>query len=543
MKFSNLKIGVRLGMLSGFFFVALLVVGYVGWDALNFIKERNGEGMQRSVTLTEAVDAARSAQVEFKTQVQEWKNILLRGNDPDNFKRYSAAFVQSGKQVQGELRKLDGLLARLKLATPLVGEAIKMQEELGANYLQALKQYDSANPGSAKTVDGLVKGMDRAPTRKIDDIVAYIGAEARRLAADMEADNQSAHRSASISLLVMLLATLALGSVLVTWMIRGITRPLNQAIGIAKTVAGGDLRCRVDGAAAARQDEVGELLAALQQMSDNLAGIVGRVRAGTDTIATASAEIATGNLDLSSRTEQQASSLEETASSMVELTSTVRQNNENAGQARRLAHAASEVAVRGGATVSEVVQTMGAINESSRRIVDIIAVIDGIAFQTNILALNAAVEAARAGEQGRGFAVVASEVRNLAQRSAAAAKEIKELIGNSVARVETGSRLVGEAGVTMAEVVASVERVNAIIGEIALASGEQRDGIEQISTAISQMDSVTQQNAALVEQAAAAADSLQQQAQVLTEAVSIFKLHDGASAPILPRRPLQALPT
>jgi methyl-accepting chemotaxis protein-1 (serine sensor receptor) len=536
MKFSNLKIGVRLGMLSGFFFVALLVVGYVGWDALNFIKDRNGDGMQRSVTLTEAVDTARSSQVEFKIQVQEWKNILLRGNDADNLKRYTEAFVKSGKQVQGELRKLEGLLGKLKLATPLVAEAARMHEELGASYLKALQQYDSANPDSARIVDGLVKGMDRAPTKKIDDIVDFIGEQSRRLAAEMEADNQVAHRRASISLLVMLVATLALGSVLVTWLIRGITRPLTQAIGIAKTVAAGDLRCDVE---VSSRDEIGELLAALKQMSGNLATIVGRVRAGTDTIATASAEIATGNMDLSSRTEQQASSLEETASSMVELTSTVRQNNENAGQARQLAHTASEVAVRGGATVSEVVATMGAINESSRKIVDIIAVIDGIAFQTNILALNAAVEAARAGEQGRGFAVVASEVRNLAQRSAAAAREIKELIGTSVERVEAGSRLVGRAGETMTEVVASVERVNAIIDEIALASGEQRDGIEQISIAISQMDSVTQQNAALVEEAAAAADSLQQQAQSLTEAVSIFKLHD--SAPALPARPLRTL--
>ncbi|KQW96681.1 chemotaxis protein [Massilia sp. Root418] len=526
MKFANLKIGVRLGMLSAFFFAALLVVGYVGWDALNFIKDRNAEGMQRSVTLTRAVDTARSAQVEFKIQVQEWKNILLRGNDPANLERYTAAFVKTGQQVQGELQTLDALLRKLQLSTPLVAEAARMHEELGTNYLAALKQYDPANPDSAKVVDGLVKGMDRVPTRKIDDIVVFIGEQSQRLAAGLEQDNQAAHRSASISLLVMLLATLALGSVLVTWLIRGITRPLSQAIGIAKTVAAGDLRCSVD---VTRQDEIGELLAALKQMSGNLAAIVGRVRAGTDTIATASAEIATGNMDLSSRTEQQASSLEETAASMVELTSTVRQNNEHADQARQLAHTASEVAVRGGATVSEVVATMGAINESSRKIVDIIGVIDGIAFQTNILALNAAVEAARAGEQGRGFAVVASEVRNLAQRSAAAAREIKELIGTSVERVEAGSKLVGQAGVTMSEVVASVDRVNGIIGEIALASGEQRDGIEQISIAISQMDSVTQQNAALVEEAAAAADSLQQQAQSLTEAVSIFKLHDSLS--------------
>ena len=523
MKFANLKIGVRLGMLSGFFFLALLVVGYVGWNALNFIKDGNAAAMQRSVTLTEAVDTARSSQVEFKIQVQEWKNILLRGNDPESFQKYSQAFVKTGQQVQGELNKLSGVLGKLQLQTPLVADAIKMHDELGRNYVAALKRYDPANPDSARIVDGLVKGMDREPTKKIDDIVAFIGEQSRRLAGEMAAENEAAHRSASISLLVMLVATLVLGSVLVTWLIRGITRPLNQAIGIAKTVAAGDLRCDVD---VSRRDEVGELLTALKQMSDNLAGIVGRVRAGTETIATASAQIASGNLNLSSRTEEQASSLEETASSMVELTSTVRQNNDNAGEARELARIASQVALRGGATVSDVVQTMGAINESSRKIVDIIGVIDGIAFQTNILALNAAVEAARAGEQGRGFAVVASEVRNLAQRSAAAAKDIKTLIGDSAGRVEEGSRMVRQAGSTMSEVVASVERVAAIIGEIALASGEQRDGIEQISVAISQMDGVTQQNAALVEQAAAAADSLRQQAESLTEAVSIFKLHD-----------------
>ncbi|MES2261524.1 MAG: methyl-accepting chemotaxis protein [Pseudomonadota bacterium] len=535
MKFADLKIGVRLGLLGVFFFVALLVTGFQGWNALNFIKERNAEGMQRSVMLTAAVDQARSAQVEFKIQVQEWKNILLRGNDPANLDKYSKAFVQSGQQVRAELQKLNGTLARLKLQTPLVDEAIKMHEELGANYLGALKQYDAANADSYKLVDGLVKGMDREPTRKIDDIVLFIGEQARRLAAEMAADNAAAYRSATMSLLAMLGATLAVGAAIVVWLIRGITRPLRQAIDIAETVAAGDLRCEVE---ASGRDEIGQLLRALKRMSDNLAGIVGRVRSGTETIATASSQIAHGNLDLSSRTEQQASSLEETASSMVQLTSTVRQNNENAGQARKLAHSASEVAAKGGLTVSEVVQTMGAINESSKKIVDIIGVIDGIAFQTNILALNAAVEAARAGEQGRGFAVVASEVRNLAQRSAAAAKDIKMLIGDSVERVEQGSRLVGAAGATMDEVVASVERVTAIIGEIALASGEQQDGIEQISTAINQMDSVTQQNAALVEQAAAAADSLQQQAQGLSEAVSVFKLHEHGGPPARPALPL-----
>jgi len=259
-------------------------------------------------------------------------------------------------------------------------------------------------------------------------------------------------------------------------------------------------------------------------MRDSLAQVVGQVRQGTDTIATASSQIAAGNMDLSSRTEQQASSLEETAASMEELTSTVKQNADNARQANQLAVSASGVAVKGGHVVAQVVNTMSAINTSSKKIVDIIGVIDGIAFQTNILALNAAVEAARAGEQGRGFAVVAAEVRNLAQRSAAAAKEIKTLIGDSVDKVEEGSKQVAEAGKTMDEIVGSVKRVTDIMAEITAASQEQTAGIEQINQAITQMDQVTQQNAALVEEAAAAAASLQEQASGLSQVVSVFKL-------------------
>jgi len=282
-------------------------------------------------------------------------------------------------------------------------------------------------------------------------------------------------------------------------------------------------------------DETGKLMGALKMMNDSLVRIVGEVRQGTETIGTASSEIAVGNMDLSARTEQQASALEETASSMEELTSTVKFNADNARQANQLAITASEVASRGGAVVYEVVSTMGSINDSARKIVDIISVIDGIAFQTNILALNAAVEAARAGEQGRGFAVVASEVRNLAQRSAAAAKEIKTLIGDSVEKVDTGSRLVDQAGKTMDEVVASITRVTDIMNEITTASDEQREGIEQVNMAITQMDSVTQQNAALVEEAAAAAASMQEQAARLTEVVGVFKLDmQAAPRPVRP---------
>jgi methyl-accepting chemotaxis protein len=304
-------------------------------------------------------------------------------------------------------------------------------------------------------------------------------------------------------------------------LIRSITHPLNKAVQIAQRVAAGDLTQRIE---VRSKDETGQLMQALKDMNDGLVNIVGQVRSGTETMATASSQIAAGNMDLSSRTEQQASSLEETASSMEELTSTVKQNADNARQANQLAVSASSVADKGGAVVSKVVDTMASINESSKKIVDIIGVIDGIAFQTNILALNAAVEAARAGEQGRGFAVVASEVRSLAQRSAAAAKEIKTLIGDSVEKVDAGAKLVDDAGTTMKEIVDSIKRVTDIMGEITAASQEQTSGIEQINQAIAQMDQVTQQNASLVEQAAAAAESMQDQAGNLAQVVNVFKL-------------------
>jgi methyl-accepting chemotaxis protein len=323
----------------------------------------------------------------------------------------------------------------------------------------------------------------------------------------------------------MMLAALVAGALLAVavgvLLIQGITGPLNQAIAIARRVAEGDLSGDID---VSSTNEIGQLLIALKDMNSSLAQIVHNVRGATDLIGTASSQIASGNLDLSSRTEQQASSLEETASSMEELTGTVKQNGDNARQANQLALSASEVAVKGGVVVSEVVTTMGSINDSARKIVDIIGVIDGIAFQTNILALNAAVEAARAGEQGRGFAVVAAEVRNLAQRSASAAKEIKMLIDDSVQKVDTGARLVDQAGSTMEEIVASVKRVTDIMGEIASASQEQSAGIEQVNQAINQMDQMTQQNATLVEEAAAAAESLEGQAKGLAQAVSVFKL-------------------
>ncbi len=530
MNLANMKIAFRLGLLGAFFFLALAVVGAGGWNALSTSNAKSAAAMAQAGTLTSAIDMARSAQVEFKIQVQEWKNILLRGSDPAQFERYTAAFKKSSAATQAELKQVNTILAKLGLRTPLVDEALKAHEQLGASYLAALEKYDSANADSYKVVDGLVKGMDRAPTKKIDDIVAFIQAESKALMTQMVTANAEAQRSATLLILATVLATVLVGAVIMVWIIRSITTPLNEAVSIAQTVAGGDLSTSIE---VRGDDEIGTLLKSLKDMHDNLAEIVGKVRAGTDAIAIASNEIAMGNADLSSRTEEQASSLEETASSMEELTSTVRQNGDNANQASKLAGNASVVAVRGGDAVAQVIDTMGAINDSSKKIVDIIGVIDGIAFQTNILALNAAVEAARAGEQGRGFAVVAAEVRNLAQRSAAAAKEIKTLIGNSVEQVEAGSKLVGAAGTTMDEVVASVQRVTAIIAEIAVASGEQNVGIGQINDAITQMDTVTQENAALVEQAAAAAEAMKHQAESLKSAVSVFKISEAhmATAP------------
>ena len=332
----------------------------------------------------------------------------------------------------------------------------------------------------------------------------------------------------------LLVFSVALGLAMAMAIARIVARPLEDAVRVAQAVASGDLTSRI---ACGDNDETGQLLQALHRMDQSLGQIVGQVRRSTDSIATASQQIASGSNDLSVRTEQQASSLQETAASMEELTATVRQNADNARQANRLVRSASEVATRGGSVVSQVVDTMDAIQASSHQIADIIGVIDAIAFQTNILALNAAVEAARAGEQGRGFAVVATEVRALAQRSADAAKEIKRLIEDSTGRVSDGSALVLQAGQTMQEIVSSVRNVTDIMGEITAASQEQTTGLEQINQAISQMDQVTQQNAALVEQAAAAAQSLQEQAYSLQQAVSIFKLEQGLELAALPAGP------
>jgi methyl-accepting chemotaxis protein len=377
-----------------------------------------------------------------------------------------------------------------------------------------------------------------------DNINALIQLQLHVAKADY-AQSQRTYELVRISCSIGVVFSLVLALLVGYWLVRSITGPLDAAVKIAARIADGNLGQNI---VVRSRDETGRLMQALKDMNASLVSIVGEVRSGTDTMATVSSQIAAGNLDLSGRTEEQASALEETAASMEELTATVRQNADSAQEANSLATSAAEIALKGGAAVSQVVKTMASIDGASKKIVDIISVIDGIAFQTNILALNAAVEAARAGEQGRGFAVVAGEVRNLAQRSAAAAKEIKSLIDDSVLQVAHGSKLVSDAGGTMEQVVVSVAKVAAIIGHISAASAEQSAGIGQVNQAIAQMDKVTQQNAALVEEAAAAAASLQDESSNLLQVVSVFHftgagVHSTAPAPAsAPRKARAAAP-
>jgi methyl-accepting chemotaxis protein len=455
--------------------------------------------------------------------------------------RRTAAIAKSSDAALGPFFKEDTVMTStasselIKKIEPLM--IAGPEKQLYDKMLAQRAVYTSARDAAVKAkaagnADESARMLDQEfmPASKVylESLRQLVAMQRERIDATAVAIGERA--DAGVTLMGMLAAGAAvLGAVFCSLLSASIVRPIRTAVRAAETVAAGDLSQRIDDSA---RDETGALLRALRQMRDNLGAIVTEVRGGTDTIATASAEISAGNLDLSGRTEQQASALEETAASMEELTTTVRNNADNARQANTLSIAASEVAVQGGAVVSQVVDTMGAINEASRKIVDIIAVIDGIAFQTNILALNAAVEAARAGEQGRGFAVVASEVRTLAQRSAAAAKEIKELIGASVEQVEAGTKLVDQAGATMDDVVTSIRRVTDIMGEITTASQEQSGGIEQVNQAIGQMDEVTQQNAALVEESAAAAASMQEQAVKLAQVVSVFKLDQAFAAPV-----------
>ena len=521
----NLSIKTRLIFVIGFLSLQLVAGGVIGIVSLKFANDDIQSLYQERLVATSQIDGV--ARLMNRNQI-----LLARAMTAESTKVPGLM-----TELEANRKEADGLWK-----TYAAGKKTAAEQKLADQFAEARKVYlDDALVPAVQAVRGedtghaieLLHGSVTTlsiPTQTAIDALIRLQSDVAK--ADFERSQTIytwVRNTCTAAVVLGLLLALVIGYKLV----RAITGPLDEAVRIASAVASGDLTQHID---IGRNDETGKLMQALKRMNDSLKDIVARVRVGTDTIVTASGQIASGNLDLSSRTEQQASSLEETASSMEELNSTVRQNEENARAANQLAVTASSVAVAGGQVVSEVVQTMGAINAASHRIADIIGVIDGIAFQTNILALNAAVEAARAGEHGRGFAVVATEVRSLAQKSASAAREIKALITDSVNQVDGGTRLAQQAGATMEQVVASVRQVTDMMGEISSASAEQSAGIGQVNQAIVQMDQTTQQNAALVEEAAAAAGALQEQAQQLLAAVQVFRL-DAADVPALIAEP------
>jgi methyl-accepting chemotaxis protein len=513
MNISHLKIGGRLAV--GYGLIMLLMAGLIVLG----VTRLSGIG-----SLTDKVINQDWAEAEAANTITSLTNANARNTlelfittDKDQAERIYQSIEANKKAISAALETFERL-PMADEARPVVANLKQTRAAYVASFSKVAKlladdQLEEANR--------MMRG-DTLPALNI--LQGHIKLLMAMQKKQVENSAVVVHQTISFSRMLMLglgLGVLLTGVAFSVWITRSITRPLREAVSVAQRVATGDLTTHIE---VSSHDETGELLQALQHMNHSFAQIVAQVRSGTDTIASGSSQMAAGNLDLSTRTEQQATSLENTASSMEQLTTTVKQNADNARQANLLALSASEVAVQGGVVVSQVVDTMDSINESAKKIADIIGVIDGIAFQTNILALNAAVEAARAGEQGRGFAVVATEVRNLAQRSAGAAKEIKSLIDDSVEKVETGARLVGQAGGTMNDIVSSVKRVTAIIAEISTASEEQTLGIDQINLAIGEMDQVTKQNAALVEEAAAAAETLHDQAGTLARVVSVFKL-------------------
>ncbi|MDO9315929.1 MAG: methyl-accepting chemotaxis protein [Burkholderiaceae bacterium] len=514
--FKNLKISARLSGTMGLMLALMMAIIGMAVYQMGTMRAVTHEITSNWLPAVERVNKMNTGTSDFRTA--EFQHVLNTD---------SKARADIEKELAHVLSTFE---EDHKVYVSLISsdEERRLYEDFAAEWKQYLAIHDKVLTLSRNNETEKAKALLEGDSKKL--FISSSGKLAKLVdlnsagATASTKDSESAYASARNTMLSGVILAIVFVLAAATWLIRSITVPLRQALAAADRVAAGDLSVPV---VVTSRDEVGLVLQALDRMQSSLMQVVSNVRQNSESVATASAEISQGNNDLSSRTEEQASALEQTAASMEQLTATVSQNADNARQANQLAISASSVAVEGGQVVGQVVDTMKGINDSSRRIADIISVIDGIAFQTNILALNAAVEAARAGEQGRGFAVVASEVRNLAQRSAEAAKEIKELITTSVERVDAGTQLVDQAGAKMNDIVSSIRRVTDIMGEISAATIEQSSGMAQIGEAVTQMDQATQQNAALVEESAAAAESLKTQAHQLVDAVAVFKLHSG----------------
>lgn len=518
------KLGMGFGAVLALMLVILLVAllrltGLIGTTQQIMDEEWRKADAANSLALIATGNARRTVQ---QLLVSKQERAVLREELLKAHEQYVEAFEFLQKAV----------------TSPQGQDALKKLEDVRLEYVESQGRYHQLlDDNWVSEAEMELKHQTLPLLTDLQTMSASIGEMGRTNALQMGANAVAETEQARLRLTLIGSAAVLIGALLAWWLTRTIVRPLRQAVAVAQAVAAGQLNHRIE---VTSRDETGQLLQALHTMNASLQGIVGNVRSSSDAIATATSQIATGNLDLSSRTEEQASALEETSAAMQELLNTVLHNFENSKQATSVAQTASQVAERGGLVVQDAVQTMQRVHASSRKIADIIGIIDGIAFQTNILALNAAVEAARAGEQGRGFAVVAAEVRALAGRSAQAAKEIKHLIDESVSGVTAGSTLVEKAGSSMVEIVANVRNVAQIVSEISASSQEQTAGLDQIKDAVMQMDLATQQNAALVEEAASAAQSLQAQAQGLVRVVSVFTTDDAAPPSAWPQYPALA---
>jgi methyl-accepting chemotaxis protein len=512
----NLKVGPRL---IAAFLVICAICALVGGVGIVNMSKINDEATNMYTRELMGLSHIKEANINLVYAGRARSNFML-ATTPEERAANKATVDKSMAAAAELLAKAAPLFSTVE-AKAMLTQAQASLAAYGGHLNTALNL--AAQDNLLSRSEALAKALNdaRIESTKVDDLFTELSKIKEANASHANDLTDELYATSLTMMLALIVAAVGIGMTLGVVISRSITVPLKEAVHVAETVASGDLTSHIE---VRSKDETGQLLSALKTMNTSLLGIVSNVRSSSESIATGSSQIAIGNNDLSQRTEEQASNLEQTAASMEELTSTVRQNSETARQANQLANTASEAAVQGGEVVAQVVGTMQDITASSRKISDIIGVIDGIAFQTNILALNAAVEAARAGEQGRGFAVVAGEVRNLAQRSAAAAKEIKTLINDSVEKVEVGSRLVDDAGRNMEGIVAQVKRVTDMIAEISAASVEQSQGISQVGDAVQQLDQVTQQNAALVEESAAAADSLKGQAARLAEIVGVFKV-------------------